>query len=104
MNMEAQKKRQLTVETGQQTKRATAREIMVGGSTSYSSSVIQLYIALQDSLQQQDKEVTEKGAVVTAGRRYENKTRELEQSATSRKDKLLARQRMGEQQGTLSCT
>ena len=94
--MEAQKKRQLTVETGQQTKRATAREIMVGGSTLH-SSLIQLYIALQDSLQQQDKEETEKGAVVTAGRRYENKTRELEQSATSRKDKLLARQRMGEQ-------
>ena len=96
MNMEAQKKRQLTVETGQQTKRATAREIMVGGSTSY-GSLIQLYIALQDSLQQQDKEETERGAVVTAGRRYENKKRELEQSATSRKYKLLARQRMGEQ-------
>ena len=37
----------------------------------------------------------EKGAVVTSGRHYENKKRELEQSIHSKQERIKARQRQG---------
>ena len=50
---------------------------------------------IQDSLQNQEKGEAERGAVVMAGRHYENRKRELEQSAHSRQERLRARQRQG---------
>ena len=50
----------------------------------------------QDGLRQQEREETEKGVVVMAGRRYENRKRDLEQNAHGKQDRLQARQRQGE--------
>jgi hypothetical protein len=76
MNMEAQKKRHMTVDTSQQAKRTTAREIL-------------------DGLKEQDREGEEKGAVEASGRRYENRKRELEQTTHGKEDRIRARQRQG---------
>lgn len=55
-----------------------------------------LPIHVQNSLQQQEREEVEKGTVVTAGRRYENRKRDLEQNTQSKQERLQAKQRQGE--------
>lgn len=55
-----------------------------------------LPIHVQNSLQQQEREEVEKGTVVTAGRRYENRKRDLEQNTHSKQERLQAKQRQGE--------
>lgn len=54
------------------------------------------YMYMQNSLQQQEREEVEKGTVVTAGRRYENRKRDLEQNTHSKQERLQAKQRQGE--------